>query len=248
MSSKDKDPGKPPLLQHGHAASQLEPKPAAGSLEMQKSELTSSKPTGASEVQSNRPEKPTTIPEIIKDQLVLISSLILAVGIISTHTYYSVFGIKYQFLDLPTFHIVYHGLLILVDAPYLLVPYLIALAWLTLDNYASLNNWSRFFRSRVPLTYVVIIILFAVTFPLAQRAGRKQAEADLFEGISKLPKIVHMEFEGGQKFGFEDGYRLLVVDSTFIVIFKPLDPGDYATLPNIKRFSKGQINVIETTR
>lgn len=211
---------------------------------IRKEERLESKP----EEQRKQKDKPLTISEIIKDQLILISSLILAVGIISTHTYYSVFAIKYQFLDLPTFHIVYHGLLILIDAPYLLAPYAIAVAWLAFDNYASLSNWRKFLRFRVPLTYGLIIVLFAITFPLARRAGKKQAEADLYEGTSTLPRIVNMEFSNGEKFGLRDQYRLLVVDSTYTIIFKPLDPGDYTTLPNIKRFSKGQINVIETIR
>ena len=37
-------------------------------------------------------EKILTIPEIIKDQLILISFLIFFVGIVSTHTYYAVFA------------------------------------------------------------------------------------------------------------------------------------------------------------
>src|SRR4051812_8536687 len=77
-------------------------------------------------LEKDQKEKSVTIAAIIKDQLVILGSLVLAVGIISTHSYYAVFGIKYQMLDLPTFHMVYHGLLILIDAPYLLAPYFIA--------------------------------------------------------------------------------------------------------------------------
>jgi len=247
MSRKDKTLNRRQLKSQ-MAAPKIEPEGATAKVEALESKPLPENSTEGTPEQSKEKEKILAIPEIIKDQLVLISSLILAVGIISTHTYYAVFGIKYQFLDLPTFHIVYHGLLILVDAPYLLAPYAIAVGWLGLDNYASLNNWRTFLLFRVPLTYVLIIILFAMTFPLAQRAGRKQAEADLFEGTSTLPKIVNMELSNGEKYGLGDQYRLLVVDSTYTIIFKPLDPGDNSTLPNIKRFSKGQINVIETIR
>lgn len=189
-----------------------------------------------------------TIPEIIKDQLLLISSLIFFVGIVSTHTYYAVFGIKYQFLDLPTFHIIYHGLIILVDAPYLIIPYLLSIVWMVSDNYVNPNRWSIFIKYRSFFTYVLIAILLGCTYPLAQIAGRKQAETDLFENTSTLPKIVYMELADGQKYTLGNGYRLLIVDSTYNIIFKPLEPGDQSTLPNIKRITKGKVNVIETIR
>lgn len=204
-------------------------------------------PSRTAPVQDKR-EKSGAITEIIKDQLVILGSLVLAVGIISTHSYYAVFGIKYQMLDLPTFHIVYHGLLILIDAPYLLAPYFIAVAWLSLDSYASAESWNKFIRIRIPLTYALILGLFVVTFPLARRAGTKQAEADLHEQTSMLPRIVNIELTDGTKYGLGDGYRLLEADSTYTTVFKPLDVSDTSTLPNIKRFSKGQINVIETLR
>src|ERR1041385_7956062 len=167
-------------------------------------------------------EKSATIIEIIKDQLVILGSLVLAVGIISTHSYYAAFGIKYQTLDLPTFHIVYHGLLILVDAPYLLVPYFIAVAWLCFGSYASTRDWNKFITLRIPLTYALILGLFVVTFPLARLAGTKQADADLHEQTSRLPRIVNMELSNGTKYGFGDGYRLLEADSTYTTVFKPL--------------------------
>jgi hypothetical protein len=197
-------------------------------------------------LEKDQKEKSVTIAAIIKEQLVILGSLVLAVGIISTHAYYAVFSIKYQTLDLPTFHMVYYGLLILLDAPYLLAPYIIAVAWLCFDAYTSQMNWSRFIRIRMPLTYLVILVLFVVTFPLARRAGTKKAQADSQEATSTLPKIVYMELANGTKYELGDRYRLLEIDSTYTTIFKPLDVNETSTLPNIKRISKSQINVIET--
>src|SRR5882672_3320256 len=104
-------------------------------------------------------ENPPPISGIIKDQLVLISFLVFFVGIISTHTYYASFGIKYQFLDLPTFHIIYYGLLILIDAPYLVIPYVLVIAWLGLDGYSAASRLRRFTQLRGLLTYILIIPL-----------------------------------------------------------------------------------------
>src|SRR5690242_5635927 len=46
--------------------------------------------------------KQEALSSTIKDELILISFLVLFVGIISTETYYHVFGVRYQFLSLPT--------------------------------------------------------------------------------------------------------------------------------------------------
>lgn len=199
-------------------------------------------------IQRDKPkEKSPVISEVVKDQLLLVSFLIFYIGIISTHTYYAVFGIKYQFLDLPTFHIVYHGLILILDAPYLLLPYIVAVAWLALDGSRFLTKKISE-NARIPLTYILIVILLAGTYPLAKLAGKRQAEGDLHESTSTLPKIVNLELAKGEKYGLADNYRLLVVDSTYSIIFKPLEQGDDATLPNIKRFSKSEINLIETIR
>ena len=63
---------------------------------------------------------------LIKDELLTLSSLVLFAGIISTEAYYDSFSVRYRLLGLPSSHVVYRGLTILIDAPYLLVPYLLA--------------------------------------------------------------------------------------------------------------------------
>ncbi len=187
------------------------------------------------------------IPEIIKDQLVLISFLIFFVGIVSTHTYYAVFGIKYQFLDLPTFSIVYHGLIILVQAPYLLIPYVLPIIWMILNDYSSLSFFSVR-KHRILFTYLLIIAVLCITYPLAQIAGRKQAEADMSEESSTLPKIVYMELANGENFDLGNRYRLLIVDSKYVIYFKPRDNDEEDYLPNIKRIAKEKVNAFSTIR
>ena len=161
---------------------------------------------------------------------------------------YAQASVKYQFLDLPTFHIIYHGLIILVDAPYLLIPYILSIVWIISDSYLNANRWVALLKYRAVFTYILIGVLLVCTYPLAQIAGRRQAEVDLFENTSTLPRIVYMELVDGQKYTLGNGYRLLIVDSTYNIIFKPLETGDESTLPNIKRISKGKVNVIETIR
>jgi hypothetical protein len=86
------------------------------------------------------PPKPTSLSGVIKDELYFISLLILFVGIISTESYYHTFGVKYQFLNLPVFHIIYRGLTANIANPVLLFSYLIAVGWLTLDSFAVKQN------------------------------------------------------------------------------------------------------------
>lgn len=199
-------------------------------------------------------EKPQSLAGLVKDQIVLIGSLIFFVGIIANDTYYNQFGINYQFLNLPTFHIIYRGLTILLDAWYIIIPYLIAVAWLGFDSFAILRNWKGFLNFRGLATYVLIFILLIIAYPLATYAGRRQATKDLIEDTSTLPKIVYIKIgkdqASSETYGFPDRYRLLVIDSDFVVLFKPLEAiADLAsTLPNIKRYPKGEINALETIR
>lgn len=192
------------------------------------------------------PSQQQTLAAVIKDEIILIGSLVFFVGIISTDTYYSKFGISYQFLDLPTFHIIYRGITMVLDAPCLVIPYILAVVWFVVDSFAAKKGHVGFIHYRGPTTYLVILILLAISYPLASRAGSKKAKADLYQATSMLPKIVYLELKTGEKFTLGDGFRLLVIDSSYVVFFKPLEANATSTFPNIKRFPKENANVIET--
>jgi hypothetical protein len=198
---------------------------------------------------SNEPqERDSNLSGVIKDEIVLIGFLILFVGIISTDAYYHTFGINYQFLNLPPSHIIYRALTILFDAPYLLIPYLIAISWMMVNNYAALRGWRMLVKFRVQLSYLLILLLLIATYPLAGHAGRKQANLDLHEQTTTLPRIINLELSNGERYGPEEKLRLLMVDSDYIVVFAALNSNANATVPNIKRLSKGDVHVIETIR
>src|ERR1051326_7469072 len=201
----------------------------------------------------NDEEKPESISTTLKDELLLIGFLVLFVGIISTDTYYATFGVKYQFLSLPSFHIVYRGLTILTDAPYLLLPYGLVVIYLWLNRSFDWHGANSLFnRWRTLLSYAVILAMLAVTYPLARYAGKKQAELDLQETTTTLPEVVNLvldeqETEISDIFSTNDThYRLLLIDSDYVVLFKPLKAGATGVLPNIKRIGKGDLHVIET--
>jgi hypothetical protein len=184
---------------------------------------------------------------VIKDELFFISSLILFVGIISTETYYHYFGVKYQFLNLPIFHIIYRGLTAIIASPALLFPYLATVAWLILDGFAVRQSWSWFLRFQRPLAYLLMLLILLVTYPLARRSGRAEAQADLRKDTSSLSTILRLDAQGfTDKEILENEYRLLMVDSDYVIFFKPLARGATQSVPVIHRLPKGEVHVLDT--
>jgi hypothetical protein len=192
------------------------------------------------------PDRLAPLSGIIKDELFLIGFLILCVGVIFSDAYYARFGVKYQFLNFPSFHIIYRGLTALIGAPYLFLPYLLAVAWLGLDIYAMRKEWDAFLRFRTPASYLLLFLVLALCYPLAIRAGLKQAERDLNNQTSTLPQVAKMVTKKDEFRQPEDNYRLLMIDGDFVIIFRPLEPSDQGVVPKIKRYSKGDVYVIET--
>lgn len=66
---------------------------------------------------------------VLKEQLVLIGTLVVLIGTIYTDSYYSGFGLRYQSLSLPASHILDCALTAVVDIPILVLPYLICVGW-----------------------------------------------------------------------------------------------------------------------
>jgi len=191
--------------------------------------------------------KSAPLSGVIKDELFFISSLILFVGIISTETYYHTFGVKYQFLSLPVFHIVYRGLTAIIDNPILLFPYIIAVTWLILDSFAVKQNWVRFLRFQRPLFYLLILLVLLLTYPLAKQSGRIEAETDLRVETSSLPIIQALDNKSfSEDEIIENQYRLLMIDSNYIIFFKPLKKDEVQSAPIIHRIPKGEVHVLDT--
>jgi hypothetical protein len=186
---------------------------------------------------------------VLKDELVLIGILVLLVGIASTEAYYGQFGVNYQFLSLSSSHVLYRGLTVLIDAPYLFVPYVAAVLWLSMNHYALLRGWARFPYLRLPLSYLVIMVLLLTTYPLARLAGKKEASLDIRERSCTLPRIHGLITKDGKtSISKSDNYRLLLTASDFVIIFTPLPESAEAAEPFVRRLPKGDISEFATTR
>src|SRR5581483_643969 len=169
---------------------------------------------------------------------------ILFVGIISTDAYYSAFGMKYQFLHLPPFHIIYRGMTVLLVYPYLFIPYSFTVLLLVIDFYAARKKWAKYFLFRSLQTYLLLFLLLALTYPLAVNAGWKGAKLDMREK-STLPRVITLNMKNAS-FGGQDNLRLLIADSDYVVVFQPIDEVRGATSPLVQRYLKGDVYVLET--
>ncbi len=117
---------------------------------------------GGAEVVKNKEESQTTVFNVLKDEIFFIIFIIICVGVIYTDTYYQKFGVKYQYLDLPTFHVIYRGLTVIIDSPYIILPYLLALGIYIIDALSWKYKWNTFITYRVPLTYLVVFALYCI--------------------------------------------------------------------------------------
>lgn len=213
-----------------------------------KSHTESSKSGGNPPISDGEIPSLPPVSSILKDELLLISFLVLFVGIISTETYYHAFGIRYQFLSIPNFHIVYRGLTAVLAYPLLIIPYALGAVWLACDGFITTTRWITLQRFQRASSYLVIIALLAIAYPLAGQAGDREAHADLYEKTSTLPLIVNLETSTGQTLTIKENYRLLMVDSDYILLFVPIQDSSSKAWPYVKRLSKGDVHVLETVR
>jgi hypothetical protein len=179
----------------------------------------------------------------------VVGLLFLYIGLLSTEAYYVAFGIRYQFLGLTSFHIVYRGLTVVRDAPYLLVPYALAVLWLTFYDAFASRYWPRLAELRIATTFLLSFALLVGSYPLAVAAGRHQARTDMATQTTGLPSVTEMN--GApilETVRPEDQYRLLLSDGDYVYLIEtvPLNDVRKEAQPIITRIAKGDIHVLRT--
>jgi hypothetical protein len=182
---------------------------------------------------------------VLRDQLVLIGLLVSFVGLVYTDAYYNDFGVKYQLLSLPWYHIVYAGLTAVAQLPWLILMYAFLAIVLQIDAFALTSQGIVLRLRRIFLVLIVPFIL-VLTYVLARDAGHSRYALDTNPRTSTLPKVVKLSVERVAAFGPTDELRVLLVDSDHIVVFQP--QGGAGAVPNMKRFLKGDVHEFETTR
>ncbi|GAB3892462.1 hypothetical protein GCM10028803_05310 [Larkinella knui] len=182
----------------------------------------------------------------LKDELFLLSFLVISIGVVYTDAYYQFFGFKYQFWNLSTTHIIYKGITTLFVSPLLIIPYLTAIILIIIELIAIRLNWLIFIFFRVPLSYLVLLVLLAILYPLSARAGELQARKDLYAHTTTLPKIKLMVVGDLKIRSPEDSCVLFMLDGSFVIYFTPLAPDDKAAAPIIKRVQSSSVTILET--
>jgi len=187
-------------------------------------------------------EKPQSPISVIKEQFAVLGVLVVLIGTVYTDYYYASFGLRYQSLNLPASHIIYRGLTVLRDAPYVALPYLVAVLWLVIDSGAK-HPW--LVSNRTAISYTVIASVLFLSYWLASIAGSRSAATDLSTS-STLPRIKQLVSSVEGKFPCEtaDACRLLLIDGDYLYVFTPTDKK--SSIPNVIRLDKKAFNEIST--
>lgn len=183
--------------------------------------------------------------EILRNQLVLLGLLVFFVGTVSTEAYYTRFGIRYQLLGFPASHILYRGLATLIEAWYLLVLYIIAVAWiLVLD--LLIRRKGR--ASALISAYIVLFLLLCCAYPLSRIAGFQQARLDMTEGKSRLATVECLSLSESHVCDSNfRRFRHLISSSGEVVVFRPVNQNAFSSVPIVIHLPQGDVHELRTS-
>lgn len=182
--------------------------------------------------------------EYLRDQLVLIGLLVFLIGLVETESYYAAFGVRYQSIDLPSFHLVYRGLTTVLAAWYLALPYVAAMAWFWFEErFGEAHTGARRIASAYALTLLLVLFGFLSAAPVGRRQARKDTTADR-SGLPRVECIVLIAEPGDCKYR---GFRHLLSSGDAIVIFQPVSEDQRSTFPHIIHLSAGGVSELRTS-
>lgn len=188
-------------------------------------------------------ENNTGIEAVLKEQLALVTFLVLFAGMVAVDTYYAGFGVRYQVMDFSATHLVYRGLTAVIDGPWLVIAYLVATGWLAGGSAWLAAQGARWVRWVQPITYALIIVLVLVAYLAAIVAGANAAKSDLADKTSRLPVIREIKGKDGAVLPFA-GYRLLFAGKDSVVLFKAAtSPAESPFIHLLKRDDTSDITI-----
>lgn len=188
-------------------------------------------------------EKHTGIEAVLKEQLALITFLVLFAGLVAIDTYYAGFGVRYQVMDFSVTHLVYRGLTAVIDGPWLVIAYIVAIGWLAGGSAWLADHGARWVPWVQPITYALIIFLVLVAYLAAITAGANAASCDIADKTSGLPVIREIKSKDGAELPFA-GYRLLFAGKDSVVLFKAAaSPAESPFIHLLKRDDTGDITI-----
>jgi len=206
-----------------------------------------SKPIGESQAREPQRESESAKQEdkrsadFIKDQLIILSFLVLYVGIVDTEAYYSAFGVRYQLLSFPSFHVMYRGLTAVRAAWYLAIPYVLILLWFYFEE----RHKDRLSPgTRILVSSMMAIVLVSISYPIAQYVGFQEAYKDMNEKTSRLPMIACLRYTDDKECRYQH-HRLLLSIGDEIILFQPVSRPSY---PNVIHLKRGGVDEFTTSQ
>lgn len=179
----------------------------------------------------------------LKENLSLLSLMVVLIGTSSTESYYASFGLKYQMLNVPAAHILFRGLTAIWGLPLLALVYILALVIVACQPQIALLL-GGLDRLRFA-NHAAIAIFVVLAWVGGEYAGYSAAMADMKADISSLPLVSKMDFKDGASDQMpsspSQGYRLLLQTTEGLRIFKPVQ-NPSSESPLIKFIPAGAIN------
>jgi len=190
------------------------------------------------------PSKAGGLASAIKDQLALISLLVLFAGFVSTDTYYAAFGLRFQLLDLSIEHLMYRGITALVTSWVLAPAYLIAVIWLAIGPNLIVQVDKSSAVAAQAITYGIVFAATVIAYFGGIMAGREAASEDILQSSSHLPVIQTIKNVQGGVLPFA-GDRLLMYGKDQVVVFRAvLGPAEQPFIHILKGDDVGEIVVL----
>ena len=184
------------------------------------------------------------ISSALREQLTLVTFVILFAGLVATDTYYAGFGIRFQLLDLAMPFLVYRGLTAAFSSIVLIVIYALTIAWLSYGAVQLASSAKAAVRGSVqPVTYALILLIVVATYFAAVSAGRTAAVRDQTARYSQLPVVQSLAAADGRPLDFQ-GSRVLFAGKDSVVLFKATNgPSEVPFMHILKRDDVGEITI-----
>ena len=115
------------------------------------------------------------LAEIAKSDFILLGAFLIFLGLISTDAYYRSFGLRFQFLSYPWNLILFRGVQTVTRFPSLLIFPILVLITLQVDRSLKVRISEGV---RVPLFYVVALIIVFIATHRATLIGAREATID----------------------------------------------------------------------
>jgi hypothetical protein len=181
----------------------------------------------------------------LRDQLALISVLILFAGFRYVEAYYSWFGIRLSNLDLSIQYLIYRGLTSIFSDWWISGVYLLSVGWLI---WCSIQPFDRAKPKAYIqfISYSVIIIAVVVTYFAEANLGTEAFKDDATLTTSRLPRIKGILDERDAQINSMTGLRILYDSRDELILFNPVQIR--GAIPNLIILKREDVDALDVER